>query len=224
MGWFGLDFEVHTADIDESVLAGEVPQNYTTRLAGEKAWAVAVTRDEEDIILAADTTVAIQPEGESTWKILGKPRDEQEAEVMLRLLRDKTHQVFTGIALTHGQKKSQNSSRPDASIGKVDTTRIHYGLSVSNVTMRPYSEQEMMDYIRSGDPLDKAGAYAVQNRTFHPVDRITGCHTSVVGLPVCLVDTLLRNEGIIPAVNLPDSCRSSQKTICGVYQRFFADN
>ena len=223
LAWFGVDFVVQTADIDESRLPGETPQIYTTRVAAEKAWKIAAGRDQQDIILAADTTVAMQSPEDKKWKILGKPADEDEAQAMLRILRGKTHQVFTGVAVTYGQRKAINGNTQRVEIKKLDETQIHSALSVTDVLMRVYSDQEMLDYIKSGDPLDKAGASALQHKGFHPVESLTECFTSVVGLPVCLVDTMLRKEGIIPQLTLPDSCRSSQNSGCEVFRQIFPD-
>lgn len=163
----GWEFTVSAADVDESVLANESPADYVLRLAETKARAVQA--DAEQIILAADTTVV---DGAA---ILGKPRDSAEATAMLKRLRGHSHQVYTGIALF----------RPSDGLLLKD-------LCLTDVPMRDYSDEEIDRYVQTGDPLDKAGAYAIQNAEFQPVARMDGCFASVMGLPVCHVIRLMR--------------------------------
>ena len=162
----GLPFEVARPDIDETPLPDESPTDYVLRLSEAKAR--AVTEPGEMIILSADTTVA---DGD---QILGKPEDPTMAEVMLRQLRGRVHLVHTGVTA-------------------LDTTTGHSisCLITSQVQMRPLSDDEVAAYVASGDPLGKAGSYAIQNRQFHPVERLSGCYTNVVGLPLCAVYALL---------------------------------
>ena len=150
----GWDFIKRASEIDESVLRGETPQEYVLRLAHEKALAVKQSLEQDSltdwIILAADTTV-VDPNnhaksGSSGSIILGKPGDAQEAMDMLMRLRAKNHRVFTGLAVY----------------------RLSDGMQVSEVVstevpMRNYSDDEILQYIASGDPFDKAGAYAIQH-------------------------------------------------------------
>jgi MAF protein len=166
----GWKFAVSAADVDESVLANESPREYVLRLAQTKARAAAAGRaDADQMILAADTTVV---DGSD---ILGKPADSAEATAMLKRLRGHSHQVYTGIALF----------RPSDG-------RLLNDLCVTDVPMRDYSDEEIEAYVQTGDPLDKAGAYAIQHPEFHPVPRMDGCFASVMGLPVCHVIRLLR--------------------------------
>ena len=151
---------------------GESPKLYVKRLALLKAkHAIRLTRN--DIVLGADTSVAIDND------ILGKPQDAREALRMLRQLRGRPHEVITGIALL------------DDATGLCSTTA-----KVSKVYMRDYSDQEIIAYIDSGEPFDKAGAYAAQDRDFRPARRIEGCYPNVIGLPVCEVLTLLEYIGV----------------------------
>jgi MAF protein len=179
----GLPFVVSTANVDESPLANEKPADYVLRLAETKAGAVPANADQ--IVLAADTTVV---DGSD---ILGKPQDEVEATAMLRRLRGHTHQVYTGIALV----------RPNDSMLLRD-------LRVTDVPMRDYSDEEIHAYVATGDPLDKAGAYAIQHPGFQPVARMEGCYASVMGLPVCHVLLQLRKMGIQSQTDFFASCEA----------------
>jgi septum formation protein len=180
----GWSFNTLPAELDESPLPGEKPHQYTSRLAKEKARAVTSFTDHNAVILAADTTVA---DGDS---LLGKPGNPDTARSMLHLLRGRTHQVYTALAVL------------DPASGRQETD-----LCVTQVPMRNYTDAEIEDYICTGDPLDKAGAYAIQHGSFHPVIDFKGCFASVMGLPLChLVRTLNRLE-IVPRVNVPQACQ-----------------
>ena len=167
--WLGWEFEVKPAQLDETPLLGEQPGNYVLRLAERKACAGFGTGSTTDLaVLAADTCVA------DCDGLLGKPQGVEEAIAMLRRLRDKTHQVYTGIAVQNG--------------GSLFTD-----LCTTQVLMRSYTDEELEAYAASGDPLDKAGAYAIQHAGFKPVINFTGCFASVTGLPLChLLRTLAR--------------------------------
>jgi MAF protein len=142
-------------------------------LAVAKARAVAATEPTFDgWILAADTTVILDGE------MLGKPLDAEDAVRLLRRLRGRAHQVATGVALI------------DSPGGRVVS-----GQRCTQVWMRSYSDEEIAAYVETGDPLDKAGAYAVQHRLFRPVEHVEGCYLTVVGLPLCLVRQLLTLQG-----------------------------
>ena len=162
----GRAFSIQSASIDETPLPEEHPVAYVLRLARQKARASADGVPPGSLILAADTTVADED------GLLGKPADPAEAAAMLRRLRGRTHQVYTAVALFE----------PDSGNLRSEHCR-------TDVHMRDYSDAEMQVYIDSGDPLDKAGAYAIQHTGFHPVDRIDGCYANVVGLPVCLLES-----------------------------------
>lgn len=187
----GLSFVVSAADVDESQFANEKPTEYVLRLAETKARAVEAEQDQ--IVLASDTTVV---DGSD---ILGKPADAAEATAMLRRLRAHTHQVYTGIALL---RKSDGLLLKD--------------LCITDVPMREYSDDEIRAYVATGDPLDKAGAYAIQHPEFHPVARMDGCFASVMGLPVCHVILQLRKMDMHPNTNFFASCETVLEYRCPV--------
>jgi MAF protein len=160
-------FEIIKPDIDESQGAEEAPLDYVKRLSQEKAQAVAAQIGDSAAILAADTvvilaadTIGIAHDGE----ILGKPANAEEARSMLQRLRNRPHLVCTAFTLL-----SENIQHSEI----VSTT----------VYMRDYSDAEIDAYIATGDPFDKAGSYAIQHEGFHPVSRIEGSYSNVVGLP-----------------------------------------
>jgi septum formation protein len=193
-GWmFGLDI----SDVDETRLPAEVPADYVRRLAEAKARAVLPRAREEHIIIGADTTVVLDGD------VLGKPIDEQEARQMLTRLRGRTHQVFTGIAVL-----------------RVSDEKLWTGVVVTDVPMRAYSDQEIEHYIESGDPMDKAGAYGIQNPDFQPVESMAGCYASVMGLPLCSLSFLLRQAGVPPRADVAGDCQSTLNYQCPVYQSF----
>lgn len=160
----GYRFTVRTADIDESPLNGESPRDYVLRLAREKALAVAATGGEW--VLAADTTVVLDGE------ILGKPVDRADAIRMLTELSGKRHEVLTGICLR---------------LGGHTATR----LGVTAVWFERMTAEQIEAYADSGEPMDKAGAYAIQGLASRFIPRIEGSYANVVGLPVDLVATLI---------------------------------
>ena len=192
----GFSFKVHPAHIPEDPYPNEDPIAYVTRLAREKAQAVfdslsanpkklgAPCLDFETwdttnpnlqpsstqslVVLGADTTVTLDNQ------ILGKPEDSADAARMLRLLSGRTHRVITGIAVVtaHGAQVAAE---------------------VTSVRFLTLSEKEIADYIATGEPMDKAGAYAIQGRAARWIPRVEGCYFNVVGLPIALVSTLLKN-------------------------------
>lgn len=181
----GIDCEILPADIAEAPVPGESPADTARRLAREKARAAsgAVTGT-TGWILAADTVVAL--DGET----LGKPADPAEARAMLERLRGRAHSVITAVCLRDGSGGAE----------RVET-------SETRVWMRTYSGAEIEEYVATGDGFDKAGGYAIQSRVFHPAERLDGCYTNVVGLPLCRVYALLEQAGCPPSVPLPDECR-----------------
>lgn len=161
-------------DVDESPHPGELPQDLVRRLARAKVQSGVLNAGHPDaIIVAADTVVALDD------LILGKPSDPADAARMLRLLRGRAHVVHSGIAVAQGARE----------IVQTQTT---------TVWMRDYAEPEIAAYVATGDPLDKAAAYAIQHSEFHPVARIEGCHANVMGLPLCRVYLGLREFDIQP--------------------------
>jgi MAF protein len=200
LAWTGLTYSTLPADLDEGRRAGEDPRSYVSRLAAAKARAVAQTAPAGAAVLAADTIVA---DGDD---LLGKPADDAQARAMLLRLRGRTHQVYTALALL-----------PQAG------GDLYGDLCVSAVAMRAYTDEEMDSYIRSGDPLDKAGAYAIQNGPFHPVTDFSGCFASVMGLPLChLLRTLRRAvqagapAGLLPPADVAQACQAALAYACPV--------
>ena len=162
----GWEFEKHIADIDETEHDGELPDKYVVRLAREKAQVVAAKFPDE-IVLGADTTVVID------GQIIGKPVDLDDARRMLRLLSGKWHEVLTGIAIVQNGETSSDLQR----------TRVKFS---------PMTEAEIGFLAEKGDPLDKAGAYAVQAQAALFIEGIEGDYWNVVGLPISLVYRLVR--------------------------------
>jgi MAF protein len=161
-----LPFRIEAPTVDETPLAGEAPAALVSRLARDKA-AVVHRGCPDDWVLAADTLVVLDGVG------LGKPADAGEALAVLARLRDRPHAVLTGVCLI----------RPDRAPA--------HRLVETAVMMRPYAPDEAQRYVASGAPLDRAGAYGIQDRPFRPVRAIRGCYTNVVGLPICAVLDLL---------------------------------
>ncbi len=202
----GIDFDVASADVDESILPNETPANYVTRLAEAKAIPHPSLPQKGEgtvlpsggvrggrIIIGSDTAVV------DAGEILGKPRDAREAESMLRQLRGRTHQVYTAIAVY--DETSQ---------------KIFSALSISDVPMRDYSDAEIQSYIATGDPMDKAGGYAIQHPDFQPVVGFTGCFASVMGLPLCHLARILREAGVPVDAKMPQRCQSTLNYACDV--------
>jgi septum formation protein len=169
----GIEFEVFAGDVAEAVLPGEEPEDHVVRLAREKAFHVAA-RVEGHFFVGADTVVVCDGE------IMGKPRDAADAERMLKKLSGVSHEVITGYAVF-------DRERDDAVCAAV-TTRVFF---------KPLRDEEIRDYIATGCPFDKAGAYAIQGGAAYMVERINGSYTNVVGLPLCEVVEALRRIGAI---------------------------
>ncbi|MBI5824106.1 MAG: septum formation protein Maf [Chloroflexi bacterium] len=187
------NFKVIVADVDETQLADETPRDYVVRLAHAKVLAIQPGAESEAVIIGSDTTVV---DGDS---VLGKPIHTADAERMLKQLRGRTHQVYTGLALYRKRD------------GKTLTE-----LSVTDVPMRNYSDDEIAAYIQTGDPMDKAGAYAIQHPQFQPVHSMSGCFASVMGLPMCHVVRALKKFELSPAADVPAACQSLLKYKCQV--------
>jgi septum formation protein len=207
MQQLSLPFQVHVADIDEQDQDDEPPQQLVARLSREKALAVA-TRLPQAVVIGADTIVTLDGE------LLGKPVDPLDAADMLRRLRDRSHQVYSGVTVCPPcDREHHGCDRRD---------RTLTGLVGSTVWMRPYSEDEIAAYVASGDPLDKAGAYGIQNAEFHPVARMRGCYASVMGLPLCELSDLLRQVGVVPPIDVAAACQAfTGVPCCGGGERAF---
>lgn len=170
----GLEFTADPADLDESALPDERPGDYAVRVAREKA-AVASKRSRDAIVIAADTIVVLD------GMILGKPADIADAERMLGLLSGRMHEVATGLVVR------------DSSTG-----RTAEGLSVTRVWFRDMSSEEISAYAATREPMDKAGAYGIQEKGAVFIDRIEGCYFNVVGLPISMLYIMLKGFGIDP--------------------------
>ena len=165
----GLDVEVVPSDIDESVRPGEPPVDYVRRLAVEKADAAPMSTG--DLVIAADTTVDVD------GQILGKPEDEADARRMLRMLSGRAHRVHTGVAVRY----------------RGETTA---SVASTFVKLQPITDALLDWYIGTGEPMGKAGAYAIQGEAAVLVDGIQGSVTNVIGLPLALLDRLMAAHGV----------------------------
>lgn len=164
LGQLHLPFTVRVADIDEAMDKAKAPADEVARVSRLKAQ--AVPREEDDVVIAADTIVVVDAQ------VLGKPRDEEDAARMLRALSGRKHQVMTGVTVLRGQQLLTHTE-------------------VTDIVFRPLSETDIRRYIQSGEPMDKAGAYGIQGKAGIFVSRIDGDYFNIVGLPVCLVGRIL---------------------------------
>jgi len=176
----GWDFTKDVADIDESEIAGETPENYVQRLAREKAVVVAA-KYENAIVLGADTTVVIDNQ------ILGKPTDLPDARRMLKMLSGNWHEVLTGVAII----KTANGEN---SKFKIQNSKSVVGLQSTKVKFAEMNDEEIEFLVENGAPLDKAGGYAVQAQAALFIEKIEGDYWNVVGLPISLVYKLITTE------------------------------
>lgn len=158
LGLLRVPFTVKAADIDETMHPAKAAYDEVARLSYEKA--AAVEREREDIVIAADTIVVCD------GAVLGKPKDEAQAKAMLTLLSGRDHQVMTGMTLRRGNR----------AITSTTVTDIHF---------RQLSQQEIDDYVATGEPMDKAGAYGIQGFAAPFVEHLVGDYYNVMGLPVC---------------------------------------
>ena len=185
---------VSVPNVDEDRRAGEAPAEYVVRLAETKARTAARSAEPAaSFVVAADTTVA------DGVDLLGKPADAAEAMSMLRRLRGHTHQVYTGLAVL-----------------ELQSGRLLTDLCITDVPMRRYSEAEIIDYVGTADPLDKAGAYAIQHASFRPVEGLRGCYASVMGMPLCHLSRLLARLGAQPPADLAANCQAHLDYDCPV--------
>ncbi len=167
----GIDFDSMPADVDESMHDGESPEQYVQRVANAKACGV-LARSHGRPVVAADTVVVVD------GKILGKPTDAADATRMLKMLSGKRHQVLTAVSVSLG--------------GPEDACPAATAIERTTVEFAPLSDAEIAEYVQSGEPMDKAGAYAIQGWASRFVTRIEGSYANVVGLPVALVYNLLK--------------------------------
>ncbi|MGD8624950.1 MAG: Maf family protein [Anaerolineae bacterium] len=188
----GVPFVIKVAEVDETPHPGEPPSEMVLRVSRDKALAAGQIGHDE-LVIAADTVVVLD------GHILGKPADAAQAGKMLRLLRNRSHLVYTGVAVWHGRRR-----------------RMVQELGESVVWMRNYGDDEIATYVDSGDPMDKAGAYAIQHRGFQPVARIDGCWLNVMGLPLCHLARALASFGLSVPANVPGACQAFNQHECKV--------
>lgn len=195
----GVPFVAIAAEVDETAREGEEARELVLRLSLAKARAVAHICGPDCPIVAADTVVVLDSE------VLGKPANPAEAVTMLRRLRGREHLVLSGVAVL------------DPASGRAVSE-----LAESVVWMRSYGEKELARYVASGDPLDKAGAYAIQHRDFNPVERVEGCYASVMGLPLCHLVRALRRLGLTPLTDVPRACQEFTGHACSLAEEILA--
>jgi septum formation protein len=188
----GVPFVIRAADVDERQLDGESPADMVVRLSQAKARSIDAARRDE-LIIAADTVVALD------GQVLGKPAGPDEAVQMLRLLRGRLHHVYSGVSAWHPA-----------------SGRLVSDLSDTAVWMRDYADDQIARYVDSGDPLDKAGAYAIQHPAFDPVARVEGCWLSVMGFPLCHLGRALAQFGVSVDPDAPGACRVFSQRDCSV--------
>jgi len=186
----GLPFIIVPAEVDERQQTSASPAALVQSLSQAKAAAVAA-RYPDAVIVGADTVVVLD------GLVLGKPADAAEAARMLRALRGRAHLVYSAVTALA------------AATGRQATA-----VSESRVWLRNYSEAEIAAYVASGDPLDKAGAYAIQHRDFTPVARITGCYASVMGLPLGHLARVLAAVGVAVPVDVAQACQAVTGAEC----------
>jgi septum formation protein len=185
LGTLELPFIVVPSGVHErEPFPGEDPAAYALVLAGEKAADVALHHP-RDVVIAADTVVAVG------GHILGKPLDAEDALRMLQLLRGREHAVTTAVVVRVGEA-------------------VRTGAVTSRVRMRSFSLDEAKAYVATGEPMDKAGGYAVQERGGALVENVEGCYNAVVGFPLCLVVRLLQEVGVQVALPLGSECREGR--------------
>jgi len=184
LGELGVPFEVRPADVDETPLPGEPAEELVRRLAVAKAEAgIAAATEQPVVVLAADTLVSVDGE------VLGKPVDEADAARMLRLLSGSRHQVLTGVAVASADGGA---------------AAIHVEVEVTHVHMAAWTEEQIAAYVASGEPMDKAGSYAIQEVGDRFVTEIEGRFDNVVGLPVDRTRRMLADAGLdLPPAGQP---------------------
>lgn len=178
----GLPFQAVDPQVDETPLEGENPKSTALRLASAKAQEAAMSHPVA-IIVAADTLVILG------GKILGKPKDRDEAVVILEALRGKKHRVISGVIVLDAATREQREE-----------------VAETQVWMRDYSGEEIARYIGRGEPFDKAGGYAIQDKEFRPVARVKGCYANVMGLPLCHLYRTLKRVEVKPPDNPLEAC------------------
>jgi septum formation protein len=195
----GLPYIILPVQVDETPIPDEEPNTCVIRLAKLKAITAQQIADSlgfpaGQVVLAADTIVV------NNGSIYGKPKDDQDANRMLKELRGHTHVVMTAISITGVHETKQSTV-----------------LCETEVPMREYSESEVYEYIKTRDPLDKAGAYAIQNDVFHPVEGMAGCYASVMGLPLCHLVRELESFQVYLYEDIPVACQARLNYKCPIF-------
>lgn len=167
---------------------------YVRRLAEAKARALLPQAQPQELVIGSDTSVILEND------ILGKPLNEADARLMLQRLRGCTHQVYTAIAVI-----------------RVSDGNLLEDVCITDVPMRAYSDEEIDRYIATGDPMDKAGAYGIQNPHFQPVASMAGCYASVMGLPLCHLAVLLSQFDLPPQAPLAENCQAALRYQCPIF-------
>jgi len=188
----GIPFVIKVAGVDENPLYGEPPTELVLRVSQAKALAIRDVRPDE-LVVAADTIVVLDGD------ILGKPSDPDDAKQMLDQLRGRSHMVYTGVTVWHPASRRMISQ-----------------LGETLVWMRDYGDDEIATYVESRDPMDKAGAYAIQHAVFDPVSHLEGCWLNVVGLPLCHLGRALARFGVCSPANVPGTCQAFSQHDCSV--------
>jgi len=194
--WAGWQLETISSNSDESRLEDEAPEQYVRRVANLKSRVDLPKASDSDIIISADTIVVFD------GMILGKPKNAQDAITMLAAMCAKDHWVMTAIAVRRADEKS----------ARLELCR-------SKVRMRAYADAEIQSYVESGDPMDKAGAYAIQDCRFHPAEGFAGCMASVMGMPLCHLERLLRQDADYAWTDWPSICQKKLEYTCPVTSR-----
>ncbi len=194
MRLLGLPFRVMVADVDEDSITDPDPAVNVIETARLKAVTIAARCTDPVIIIASDTTVALE------GQMLNKPMDEEEAWAMLLALRGRVHHVHTGLVLFN-----------------TATRQMLTDVATVPVPMRYYQDEEVAAYIATGDPMDKAGAYAIQHEQFQPVSQLHGCYAGVMGFPLCHLTRALRQMGVVVEVDIAAACQQHIQYNCSIY-------
>ena len=192
----GLTYDHLLVEVDERPHLNEDPITFVTRIAREKGYEAARKLTQPRLVIAADTIVV------DGSRILGKPKDVEQAERILGDLAGRSHHVITALAIVD----------PDSGSVEVD-------LCETVVPMRELSLDEINQYVATGSPMDKAGAYGIQDDDFHPVeiDKMDGCYANVMGLPLCHLTRSMWKFGLDPESNVPNACQEFTNYQCSVY-------
>ena len=198
-------FMVITPDIEELRVGDELPENFVLRVSKEKARAVREfinpSAGGDWVVIAADTIVV---DGD---RILGKPADHTQAVQMLTDLRGKAHTVYSGLA-----------------IYDISRNEIQSRIVSSDVRMREYTDKEVTAYVASGDPMDKAGAYAIQNQDFDPAPDFCHCYANVMGLPLCHLAVLLNEIERPGLADVAERCQESIQYQCPIFSQILMES